>query len=221
MKLATLAAVILITIIAACARTEEVAVQTSPPPQPAAQAEEQAPPPNPPVQAPIGAVVQQPTPQQTTPADVPPPAPCSTPLSVTALQAALPANARGYDAGSPEGSELLWTDPATGEEVRYNGASVVLEIGDDSIIVAVMDTCLVPSLRDPWTASVEQETESGYLRRSNINGNPAWTNYDAGSDTYAVTILANDRVLASVQGTPGVPEADVLAVAEGLRLNSV
>ena len=184
-----------------------------------------------------GNVVQEPTVQPTTPptpvvqetlptapttqADVPAAPGCGTPLTADELKASLPVDESGFIVGTPESSTLHWTDPSTGSTVDYSGASLVLTKDDRSLFVSVVDSCDVPTLRDPWTAAIVQENDAGYLKRTMINGYDAWEQYDKASSTYAITVLAADRVLANVQGSPGVALADVQQVAKDIKLSGM
>ncbi len=156
----------------------------------------------------------------TTQPDVPAAQGCGTPLTPAQLEAALPASA-GFTAGTPDANTLTWTNPSTGASTTYSGASVALTKNDRALFVSLVDSCDVPALRDPWTAAVMQETDSGYLKRTMINGYDAWEQYDKASSTYSITVVAGNRLIANVQGAPDVPLADVQTVAKDIKLSAV
>ena len=152
---------------------------------------------------------------------------CEQAIDYNILVTALPNNVAGFaPAADPEGSTMTWQDPGQEQTITYSSAQVNLVKGEESdnpqyIDVSIMDTCYVQFLSTAWWGYAQFESTSGYLRKTEMNGQPAWKSYDKGTESYGYIIFVNERVIVSVSGTEGVSDADVQAAAEAIDYDSI
>jgi ABC-type multidrug transport system fused ATPase/permease subunit len=71
-----------------------------------------------------------------------------------------------------------------------------------------------------WTKmNMQSETDNGYSKTVDFNGQKAVEGYDKGSDTYELTYVASDRLLVTIKGEKTGLDA-VKGAAQGLNLKA-
>jgi hypothetical protein len=153
-------------------------------------------------------------PATTPPADIP--KECTEAIGYQVLVDAMPSDVNGYVADEPQGQMLSFTDPQTQKVIKYSMASETLTKDDKNIDVSLTDTCYVSFLSAAWLGFYEMEGTDGYLKQATISGNPGWHEYHKSSESYTYNLFVKDRVMVGVQGSNGVPDADVEAVAKAI-----
>jgi hypothetical protein len=146
---------------------------------------------------------------------------CDEAVNYQVLVDALPGDMSGYVADEPEGQMLSFTDPSTQNVMKYSTASVTLRKDDKSIRVNLMDTCYIQYLSMAWLGFYEMEGTDGYLKKTTVEGNTGWHQYQKSSDSYTYNLFIAERVIASVEGDGGVPDSDVEAVTKAIDFAAV
>lgn len=118
------------------------------------------------------------------------------PVSFRDLQTVMP-EVSGWDREKPTGERM--TSPFS-----YSQASVTYRKGDAEIEQKIMDSGFNQLLFTPFsmlmTAGYEKETQDGFERSVNIDGNPGWEKWDSGSKNGELSIVVNKRFLVQLDG---------------------
>lgn len=146
---------------------------------------------------------------------------CTEAINYQILIDALPTDMAGYVADEPEGNTLSFQDPSTQKTTQYSTASVTLSNEDKYIEVSATDTCYVQFLSAAWLGFYEMDGTQGFLKKTTIDGYPGWHQYDKSSEAYSYNIFVADRVMVSIQGSNGVPDSDVEAVARAIGYSDI
>jgi hypothetical protein len=146
---------------------------------------------------------------------------CTEAVGFQVLIDAMPSEVNGYVADEPEGNMLTFTDPQTQKVIRYSMASETLTKDDKGIDISLTDTCYVSFLSAAWAGFYEMEGTQGYFKRTTIEGNPGWHQYEKSSESYTYTIFVKERVIVSAQGDNGVPDSDVEAAAKAIDYGAI
>jgi hypothetical protein len=146
---------------------------------------------------------------------------CTEAINFQVLIDALPTEVNGYVAGEPQGNTLTFQDPTTQNTIQYSTASVTLTKDDKNIDVSATDTCYISFLSGMWLGYYEMEGTDGFLKKATIGGYPGWHQYQKSSDVYSYNIFVEDRVIVTVQGSSGVADSDVEAVANAIGFSAI
>lgn len=109
-------------------------------------------------------------------------------------------------------------------ERRYNSTG---EATSDTIVnVSLADTRGLPVLTAFLNSLQEYETEDGYRKSTDINGNGAWITYihdpaGNGSGFGSLTMLYRDRFLIQIDGNLGTSEEDLLIFARAFDFDEL
>jgi hypothetical protein len=120
-----------------------------------------------------------------------------TPLTPDQLKAMLPDEIMGmkrssFNANSMMGfasAEASYRDSATDKQVNLSIFDCAGEAGAGVYSLSY------------WTKmSMQSETDNGYTKTVDFNGQKAVENYDKGNDSYELTYVASDRLLVTIKG---------------------
>ena len=118
------------------------------------------------------------------------------PVSFKELQAVM-SDVSGWTKENPEGERM--TSP-----FAFSQASVTYKKGDADIDLKIMDSGFNQLLFAPFamfmSAGYEKETQDGFERSVNVNGNPGWEKYSKGSRDGELNVVVNKRFLVQVEG---------------------
>jgi hypothetical protein len=137
-----------------------------------------------------------------------------TPLTPDQLKALLPEEIIGMKRSSFEANtamgfavaEAKYTDSSTGKQINVSIFDCAGEAGAG-----------IYSL-NYWTRmSMESESDNGYQKTVDFGGQKAVESYEKGSDTYELTYVASNRLLATIKGEKTGLDA-VKQVAQSLNL---
>ncbi|MGC4080697.1 MAG: hypothetical protein QM736_00895 [Vicinamibacterales bacterium] len=127
------------------------------------------------------------------------------PVSFRDLQTVIP-EVSGWERGKPTGERM--TAP-----FAFSQASVTFKKGDAEIEQKVMDSGFNQLLFAPFSmmmvAGYEKETEDGFERSVNINGNPGWEKWDKGTKNGELSVVVGKRFLVQLEGH-GIDDVNVL-----------
>ena len=138
-----------------------------------------------------------------------------TPLSPDQLKALLPEEIMGMKRSSFNANTAMGFAVA---EAKYKDSSSEKEINLSIFDCAGEAGAGIYSL-SYWTKmSMQSESDNGYQKTVDFNGQKAVETYEKGSDTYELTYVASDRLLLSVKGEKTGLDA-VKQVAQNLKVN--
>lgn len=132
------------------------------------------------------------------------------PVSFRDLQTVMP-EVSGWERGKPTGERM--TAP-----FAFSQASVTFKKGDAEIEQKVMDSGFNQLLFAPFSmmmvAGYEKETEDGFERSVNINGNPGWEKWDKGTKNGELSVVVAKRFLVQLEGR-GIDDVNLLRTVLG------
>ncbi|MGE3274848.1 MAG: hypothetical protein AB7O67_07035 [Vicinamibacterales bacterium] len=118
------------------------------------------------------------------------------PVSFRELQAVLP-ELSGWTMDKPKGERMTSPIPFSQTETRY-------ERDGGRIDVKIVDSGYNQMLIAPWsmflTAGYERETDEGYERSVNIDGNPGFEKWNSESKDGELNIVVAKRFLVTIEG---------------------
>jgi hypothetical protein len=118
------------------------------------------------------------------------------PVSFRELQTVM-ADISGWERTNPTGERM--TSPFS-----FSQASVTYKKGDVTVEQKIMDSGFNQLLFAPFTmfmvAGYEKETQDGFERSVNIDGNPGWEKWDKGNRSGELAVVVNKRFLVQVEG---------------------
>jgi hypothetical protein len=120
----------------------------------------------------------------------------SEPVSFRDLQTAFP-TVSGWTMDKPRGERMSAPVAFSQTETRYKN-------GDQTIEVKIVDSAFNQMLITPWAmflaAGYEKETDDGYEKSTNINGNPGFEKWNDQRKDGELNIVVAKRFLVSVEG---------------------
>lgn len=139
------------------------------------------------------------------------------PVGFRELQAVMP-EVSGWERESPTGERM--TQPFS-----FSQASVTFRKGESEIEQKIMDSGFNQLLFTPFamfmTAGYEKETQDGYERSVNINGNPGWERWDKSTKSGELNVVVNKRFLVQIEGRDIDDVKALHAVLEQTDLNKL
>jgi hypothetical protein len=118
------------------------------------------------------------------------------PVNFHDLQSVMP-DVAGWEKQSPTGERM--TSPFS-----YSQASVTYKKGDAEIEQKIMDSGYNQLLFAPFqmfmVSGYEKETQDGFERSINANGNPGWEKWDKGSKNGELSVVVDKRFLVQLEG---------------------
>jgi hypothetical protein len=118
------------------------------------------------------------------------------PVAFRDLQAVMP-DVSGWEKESPTGERM--TSPFS-----YSQASVSYKKGDAEIEQKIMDSGFNQLLFAPFSmfmmTGYEKQTQDGFERSVNIDGNPGWEKWDKGTKNGELAVVVNKRFLVQLEG---------------------
>jgi len=139
-----------------------------------------------------------------------------TPLTTDQLKAMLPEEIGGmkrssFNANTAMGfavAEASYKDSSTGKQINLSIFDCAGEAGAGIYSLSY------------WTRmNMQSETDNGYQKTIDFNGQKAVESYEKGSDTYELTYVASDRLLVTIKGEKTGLDA-VKQVAQSLNLKT-
>ena len=102
-------------------------------------------------------------------------------------------------------------------EAEYEGANKSLDVS----IVDVAGVGMLTSLMAAWTdLEMDSETEYGYERTTEMNGFPAFEQYDSRREEGQVSLFVDDRFIISIEGN-NISEKDLRKAINAIDLKSL
>ena len=139
-----------------------------------------------------------------------------TPLSTDQLKSMLPDQLMGIKRSSFNANSMMGFASA---EATYRDSSSDKQIELSIFDCAGEEGAGIYSL-SYWTKmSMQSETDNGYTKTVDFNGQKAVESYDKGNDRYELTYVASDRLLVTVKGEKTGLDA-VKQAAQGLNLKT-
>ena len=140
-----------------------------------------------------------------------------TPLTTDQLKALLPEELMGMKRSSFNANSMMGFASA---EARYKNENEDKEIELNILDCAGEAGAGVYSL-SYWTKmSMQSESDNGYTKTVDFDGNKAVETYEKGSDRYELTYVASDRLLVTVKGEKtGLDAVKQAAQALNLKVN--
>ena len=139
-----------------------------------------------------------------------------TPLTTDQLKAMLPEEIMGmkrssFNANSMMGfssAEATYRDSSSGKQINLSVFDCAGEAGAGVYSLSY------------WTKmNMQSETDNGYSKTVDFNGQKAVEGYDKGGDTYELTYVASDRLVVTIKGEKTGLDA-VKGAAQGLNLKT-
>jgi hypothetical protein len=141
----------------------------------------------------------------------------ATPVDFEQLLALLP-TIDGWTQADPRGEQL--TMP-----VKYSKAEAIYRRDDSRIEVVITDSALSQMLLAPMTmfmaSGFSERSSEGFKRSARIDGQPAFEEWNSGSNRGEVTVVVANRFIVTAQGSDVAELAPVRAAVEAVDLGKL
>ena len=131
----------------------------------------------------------------------------------------------GWSAMEPKGetTDVSQALPTSDQQISLKFTKVENEYwnADEYVRVTIIDTSFLLIYTQAWNIKVDRESSSGYTRSTEINGQPAFEEWNSASEQGTITMFVGERMLVEVSGMMGVDIDTVRQFAEAVDVDEI